>query len=497
MTRSVYRRIQALAGRKPGTSRRELLAAGLGGAAVGLLPRSLGRASRAGAGRRVVVVGAGFAGLACARELAALGYDVTVVEARNEVGGRVRSSDRFVTGRNVEFGGELIGSNHPNWVRYQQELGLEFVELSEDEELEQPVWLGGRRLDRAAAKQLLAEMDEVFLGIDADAEHVDADQPWTGERAEAFDRRSTASWLAGIEASDLCKQALAVELYANNGQALERQSYLGNLCQVKGAGGAQPYRDESEIWRCRGGNQQLARALAAKIGEARVVLGLPVTAIACGGRNAKVTCRDGRTLECDDVVLAVPPSVWAKIRIEPALPAELAPQMGSNVKFFVSLDGRFWRESGLEQYGLSDGQLAMTWEGTDGQDGAGEVVMVGFSGGPAAEVLAALPAVEREEACLAELERLYPGLREHLAGKSAFMDWTKEPWTRAGYSFPAPGQITTQGPVLRRGLGKLHFAGEHTCYKFVGYMEGALESGAGLARRIAERDGVTAAQPVR
>jgi monoamine oxidase len=44
--------------------------------------------------------------------------------------------------------------------------------------------------------------------------------------------------------------------------------------------------------------------------------------------------------------------------------------------------------------------------------------------------------------------------------------------------------------ALRDGAGRLHFAGEHTCYAFVGYMEGALDSGAAVARRLAGRDGV-------
>ena len=70
------------------------------------------------------------------------------------------------------------------------------------------------------------------------------------------------------------------------------------------------------------------------------------------------------------------------------------------------------------------------------------------------------------------------------------MTWPKEEWTKAGYSFPAPGQVTSIGPTYYKGLGRLHFAGEHTCYKFVGYMEGALNSGVMVARRLAARDGL-------
>ena len=76
--------------------------------------------------------------------------------------------------------------------------------------------------------------------------------------------------------------------------------------------------------------------------------------------------------------------------------------------------------------------------------------------------------------------------------KSRFMDWPAAAWTRCSYSFPAPGQVTTVGPLLYRGIGdRLHFAGEHACYKFVGYMEGALQSGVAIARRLARRDHLT------
>ena len=53
--------------------------------------------------------------------------------------------------------------------------------------------------------------------------------------------------------------------------------------------------------------------------------------------------------------------------------------------------------------------------------------------------------------------------------------------------------MTGQGPTLRQGIGRLHFAGEYTSYAFMGYMEGALNSGAAAARRIAVRDGIVKA----
>ena len=91
---------------------------------------------------------------------------------------------------------------------------------------------------------------------------------------------------------------------------------------------------------------------------------------------------------------------------------------------------------------------------------------------------------------MAALEKIYRGIRPAVV-RARFMDWPGDAWTKASYSFPAPGQVVSQGPTLRQGIGRLQFAGEHTSYAFMGYMEGALESGAAAARRIAQRDGVT------
>lgn len=489
MTRSFYRRLARFCGdRRFVHGRREFLSSGV---AAGALLLSTGRLppSRPG-GKRVVVVGAGFSGLACAYELQAAGYDVTVVEATNRVGGRVRTSTDFVEGRVVEIGAELIGSNHPTWMAYKETFGLSMLELTENEEWEQPVVLDGKRLGRDEAKALLGEMDEVFAkNIDPQADKVVPDEPWKTPDAKALDLRTTKEWIEKLECSAACKKALAVEFMSNNGQDIGKQSFLGNLTQVKGHGNAMSYRDESEIYRCLGGNQQLAKKLAGKIKS--LVLELPVRTIEWGDKKVVVTCSDGRTLECDDVVAAVPPSVWSKIEFKPGLPQVLAPQMGVNTKWFAHMKSRFWQKANQEQYALNDGVFNMTWEGTDAQAGDENVVFVAFNGGPSAERARGLRGDAQKAAYLAELEALYPGFKDNLAGKTFFMDWPNEPWTKASYSFPAPGQITTQGQMLYEGLqGRLHFAGEHTCYRFVGYMEGALYSGSQLAKRLAKRDGI-------
>ncbi len=468
-------------------TRREMLRASLA-AGAGLLLSNLVGCGRAAGGRQVVVIGAGFAGLACAYELKSIGYNVTVCEARSRLGGRVLSSNNLAPGRNIELGGELIGTNHKHWISYADRFGLKLIEMTEDEEAEAPIVFDGTKLPKEESDKVWEEIEEGCKRLNDDARNVNAEQPWATENAKALDSRSMAQWLAEQDFSEPVKKGVAATFTADNGVDLDKQSYLGMLTQIKG-GGVETFWTETETHRCEGGNQQLAVKLAEAIGTSRVRTNAAVVKIEVGDKAVTVTLKDGSSLTADDVVLAVPPSTWDRIVFVPPLPAALKPQMGVNVKFFPVVKNRFWEEQKLSQYSLSNGPVSMTWDGTDNQPGEGPACLTCFSGGTPAATCRSWKSEEREAKYLEELERRYPGIREHFV-KSAFFDWPGDALTGAGYSFPAPGEVTTVSPLLYQGLNRLHFAGEHACYAFVGYMEGALCSGVSLARRIAKRDKV-------
>jgi monoamine oxidase len=482
---SLYAQLQRKHGKPSGISRREMLQRSLGAAAALLISHRFEALPRAAAGR-VIIIGGGFSGLAAAYELTKAGYDVTVAEARNRVGGRVISFSDLVPGKNVEGGGELIGSNHPAWVGYGKQFGLKFLDVTE-EDLEAPIVLNGKRLSSDVSDALWEELEKAFNTIVTDAAKVDADEPWKAANAEALDKRTLASWINALDASPLCKSGLHTMLMADNGVVTEWQSYLANLAMVKG-GGLEKYWTESEVFRCQGGNQQLARKFVDSIGAAKVLTRTIVRAIAVSDKGVSVTLANGKVLEGDHVVLTAPPPVWNRIAIDPALPAGLLPQMGANVKHLMAVRGPFWRRAELGPEMMTDGPISLTWHATDGQRGAGEA-LVAFSGGPAADTCREWTATTRNENYLAEMQKVYKGIRaSHV--RSRFMDWPSDPWVKASYSFPAPGQVISQGPTFHQGIGRLHFAGEYTAYAFMGYMEGALNSGAAAARRIAVRDGV-------
>ena len=490
MPRSVISQLRSRHGTpvSPVTRREFLQASAAAGTALLLSGPGAFAKSTKPSGKSVIIIGAGFAGLAAAHELLAAGYQVTVLEARDRVSGRVVTFDNFVPGRWVEGGGELIGSNHPIWVAYAKKFGLDLIEIPESD-ASVPVVLDGKLLTDEESEPLWEQVEKIQARITRDARPVVADKPWNTPNAKALDRRSVAEAFARIKAPELAMKLMTAENVADMGVTTDRQSYLGLLAQVKG-GGLDKYWTDSEVYVCKGGNQSLARKLAEAIGAEHILLNTPVTDVTVADKQVVVTVRDGKTFTADDAILSVPPPVWSKINFDPAFPAALRPQMGSAVKYLMSLKNRFWLADKLSPDSESNGNVQYTWDGTAGQEGDAPAAMIGFSSGLGADAMRAIAPDMRNAAYAEELGKRYPNLAKAVVA-TRFMDWPATPWTLTGYSNPAPGQVTTVGPLLYAGIGdRLHFAGEHTCYKFVGYMEGALESGVTIARRLAVRDGV-------
>jgi monoamine oxidase len=413
-------------------------------------------------------------GLACAHELRARGADVVVLEARPRLGGRVHTLDDAVEGGHVEAGGEFIGANHPCWMGYAQRLRLQLDPVTgEEEDFEAPILLQGERLSRRDADGLGRELDALRGLVTKFAREVDGDAPWQHPFATAIDMRHVSGWVEEQQVSRLARHVFRVLLAGDGGMPTAKQSLLGLLAMVAG-GGFDDYWTSSESYRCQGGNARLARALADAIGSERILLGTPVQTIRWQDDGAEVVT-NGKTIGADRVVLAIPPTTWPRVTFEPGLPPGIAPQMGRSVKYLATVSQRMWRDARLACESVGDGAVTFTWEATGGQPTKSAVVTA-FSSGEAADHCRTHKGAAMREMYVGELETLYPGFgTAFVAGR--FLDWPGDEWTRAGYSFPAPGEVTTRLRRLRDPIGSLIVAGEHTSTRFPGYMEGALESG--------------------
>ena len=431
----------------------------------------------------VIVIGAGLAGLAAAYELHSVGYDVTVVEGRKRVGGRVKTLRKFIPGRVVEGGAELIGSNHHAWLSYKHRFHLHFTDVLEPPNA--PVILGGWRLSNKEARVLQYEFERATEKLNAAASHVNADMPWKSPHASVLDKTSLREAIEEMEdASALCKLAILEQLVTDNGVPAEGQSYLGVLAMIKGGGG-KSYWEDTEVFRCKEGNQKLAEKLADSLPDGSVRLNCQVKRIRIHDGKVQVWISKGKTLTARDLILAVPPSVWPSIKFDPGLPKRYFGQFGKNVKYLMNIEKNSW--SPLSPSLSSDGPIDLTWQGTDQQPGP-RAALVAFSGANDAEECRGWK--RREDEYLSRLTPIYPEITRRMK-KCKFMDWPGNKWTRGSYSFPAPGEVMRVGPLLRKPFHRrMHFAGEHTCYAFVGYMEGALQSGLRVAEQLARRDRV-------
>ena len=454
-----------------------------------------GRFSEKQPTRSIIVVGAGLAGLCAAYELMSLGYDVTVYEARDRVGGRVHSIDDFVQGKTVEGGGELIGSNHPLWNLYKEHFRLRFTDVKTYGN--SPVRFGKRTLRFEESAKLMKEMEKEFQKLTSLAETiVDPFEPWTNPDSGSLDSESLGDWIKKQNCSTLCKQALVGMLEADNGIPAQQQSLLAVLAMVKG-GGLDRYWTDTEVFRCKGGNQRLAQKFCDALNRNRknVVTHARVTSIQQRGPKVAVRVTIAGKMKVilgDDLILAVPPSVWPNIRFRDLkLSARLSkpPQMGQNVKFLMAFQERFWEQFASSPTLSEDGPVDLTWETTEA-DEDGEFAMVAFSGSNDARECMNWRSGQRDRKYVRAMQTPYPGIGQEIR-RSKFMNWSTERWSKGSYYFPQVKEVTVWGPFWKAGYCNwLHFAGEHTCYAFMGYMEGALSSGYRLARRLAIRDGI-------
>jgi Flavin containing amine oxidoreductase len=229
---------------------------------------------------RVAVVGAGFAGLACAADLAGAGIDVTVFEASDRVGGRVWS-DVMPDGARFERGGEFVEAGYDHLRRRAAAFGLPLAA--------QGFEFGSRevRADGRGQPDLLRQAEQVIAQT-------------TSELGNEAARISAADALAQAPLEPLARLALTRRLEGTYTVELERVSaaWLASV-ELRAA-------DVGEVASARlaGGNDALARALAAEL-PGRLRLGCAIPELRSGD-DAVVLRANGLDERFDRAVLAVP-----------------------------------------------------------------------------------------------------------------------------------------------------------------------------------------------
>lgn len=443
----------------------------------------------------LVVVGAGLAGLAAARDAVAAGSSVLVLEARDRVGGRVLNED-IGGGHVVEVGGQWIGPTQERLAALARELDVDtFPTWSEGENL---IEYGGR-LRRYTGSiprinpLVLVEVERAHRRLNRLARRVPLEAPWEAPGAARLDGQTAATWMRRNLASRPARMLLELGIEAVWAAQPEDISLLHILFYIHSAGSLERLLDTeggAQQDRFVGGSQLVPIRMAERLGDERMSLDSPVRTIRHADDGVTVEA-DGVTVRAKHAVVAVPPTLASRIAYDPPLPGfrdQLTQRMplGTVAKCMAIYDEPFWRREGLSGQGASDtGPVKLTFDNSPPAGSPG--VLLGFLEGRRARELGRLPAAERRGAVIDCLARLF-GPRARQPGAYVERLWAEEQWSRGCYGCHMPtGAWTSYGPALRAPIGRLHWAGAEYATVWNGYMDGAVRSGERAAKEALAR----------
>ncbi len=443
--------------------------------------------------KSVNIIGAGMAGLAAAYDLHRAGWQVTLLEARNRVGGRVHTMRGFSNGLVAEAGGEFIDKHHTRMLAFAKEFKLSLAEVGS--------WQGqtddwGAYEGKAGQSNninvwgfdLGNEFDNMWVALAELAKQVpDPANPESAPNAKELDKRSSADWINVQAAHPLARLAFADHIRSEYTCEPEHFSLL-DLARNAALYYSAPNFHKPN-YRIIGGNDQIPRAISSLLPDVR--LDAEVTSINNQPDEVSVTYKKGdsfHTISSAFAILATPLTTARLIEFNPPLPSAHQRMVneisyGAVTKVMIEYRKRFWKDKGWNGRLSTDQHIVQTWDATSHLEGENGIITA-YTGGAPGVKLSALSDEERTKLVISVIDKIFPGSSD-LIENTATIAWINEPFTRCSYMALAPGQVTAHWQTLTAPAGRLFFAGEHaTIYQ--GFMEGAVESGQRIAKNIME-----------
>lgn len=402
---------------------------------------------------KVLIIGAGLSGLTSAWELAKAGHDVTVLEARNRVGGRTWSHE-LENGEVMERGGEYIFPEDFAIRRLAAELGI-------------PIMSHGVRYARRTVNGRVISADELAA---------------TGLRVRRTLRRMHLDGLDSVSLERAFAEALGADyrldpVYRRVTTSAAADPELISAQATLLHGESDDDRHIEDGGRVVGGNQRITLELAGRLGR-RVRLEHPVAAVDQSANGIEVHLTDGSTLEADAAVVSVPFPILRSMSFGFALRPEQQ----------RALDHRFMGVAAKLAVPIAsvDADVALqnpdhTWWSwrslsTDGTTRSSALSC--FAGGPAA--LTALGVEHGPDGWTAALQRMRPEME--VSGASLLTTWEDDPWTQGAYTAPGLDWQPEDAGAFVSPTGRVAFAGEHTGMKQS--LTGAVASGLRAAEAL-------------
>lgn len=417
---------------------------------------------------KVIILGAGLAGLAAGKMLIENGYDATILEAQNRIGGRVFShtideKDNLV----IELGAEWIGESHDRIIALCKELNVELVNNQFDDRL-----IYDNKFFKTHEWSFSPEWKEKYDRIIKDYSKFTEDDKVKLDRID---------WWRFLMNNDIQQKDLDLMEYANStdfGESIRFVSAYAALAEYAESG----ERNEMDF-KAKGGNQQIVKAIAGKVGMDNIKTGNKADQIEYGTK-IKIHCTNGNTYECDSLICTLPTYSISKIKWNPVLPQDKINAINELQycrinKSATLFKERFWEDDSFSI--ITDTFSHYFYHATKYQSDS-KGVLISYAIGDKADILGSLNKDDREKFVAQSLESAFGDVKPLMEDNVNYY-WGTDPFSKGAYALYGKGQWFTLMPVLKEKMNNIYFAGEHVA-DWQGFMEGAIVTGEDAAKDI-------------